>query len=55
MAIIKSVRGKTPVIGKDCFIAENAVIIGDITIGDHCSIWYGAVIRGDVKFYTNRR
>jgi carbonic anhydrase/acetyltransferase-like protein (isoleucine patch superfamily) len=49
MAIIKSVRGKTPVIGKDCFIAENATIIGDTVIGDHCSIWYGAVIRGDVN------
>jgi carbonic anhydrase/acetyltransferase-like protein (isoleucine patch superfamily) len=49
MAIIKSVRGKTPVIGKDCFIAENATIIGDSVIGDHCSIWYGAVIRGDVN------
>jgi carbonic anhydrase/acetyltransferase-like protein (isoleucine patch superfamily) len=49
MAIIKTVRGKTPVIGKDCFIAENATIIGDSVIGDHCSIWYGAVIRGDVN------
>jgi carbonic anhydrase/acetyltransferase-like protein (isoleucine patch superfamily) len=49
MENIKSVRGKTPVIGEDCFIAENAVIIGDTTIGDHCSIWYGAVIRGDVN------
>jgi carbonic anhydrase/acetyltransferase-like protein (isoleucine patch superfamily) len=49
MAIIKTVRGKTPVIGKDCFIAENATIIGDSVIGDHCSIWSGAVIRGDVN------
>jgi carbonic anhydrase/acetyltransferase-like protein (isoleucine patch superfamily) len=49
MGIIKTVRGKTPVMGGDCFIAENAVIIGDTIIGDHCSIWYGAVIRGDVN------
>lgn len=48
MALIKSVRGKTPRIGKGCFIAENAVIIGDVILGDNCSIWYGVVIRGDV-------
>jgi len=50
MALIKSVRGKTPVFGQNCFLAENAVIIGDITIGDNCSIWYGAVLRGDVHY-----
>ncbi len=50
MAIIKSLNGKTPVIGENCFIAETAVIIGDVEIGDHCSIWYGAVLRGDVNF-----
>jgi carbonic anhydrase/acetyltransferase-like protein (isoleucine patch superfamily) len=49
MAIIKSVRGFTPKIGKDCFIADNAVIVGDVVIGDGCSIWFGAVIRGDVN------
>lgn len=49
MAIIKSVRGFTPKIGKDCFIADNAVIVGDVEIGDGCSIWFGAVIRGDVN------
>lgn len=49
MAIIKSLRGFTPKIGKNCFIAETAVIIGDVEIGDDCSIWYGAVIRGDVN------
>ncbi len=49
MALIKSLRGKTPQIGKNCFIAETAVIIGDVTIGDNCSIWYGAVLRGDVN------
>ncbi len=52
MAIIKSVRGFTPKIGKDCFLADNAVIIGDTTIGDGCSIWYGTVLRGDVNTIT---
>jgi carbonic anhydrase/acetyltransferase-like protein (isoleucine patch superfamily) len=50
MSIIKTVRGKTPYIGKDCFIADNAVIIGDTTIGDNCSIWFGAILRGDVNY-----
>ena len=47
--MIRDLNGKTPVIGKDCFIAETAVIIGDVEIGDDCSIWYGAVLRGDVN------
>ena len=50
MGIIKTVRGKTPVIGKNCYIAENAVIIGDTAIGDNCSIWFGAILRGDVNY-----
>jgi carbonic anhydrase/acetyltransferase-like protein (isoleucine patch superfamily) len=49
MALIKELRGFTPKIGKNCFLAETAVIIGDTTIGDDCSIWYGAVLRGDVN------
>ena len=49
MALIRSVRGITPQIGKDCFLAENAVIIGDVVIGDECSIWYNTVLRGDVN------
>ena len=49
MAIIRSVRGFTPEIGKDTFIAENAVIVGDVIIGDECSIWYSTVLRGDVN------
>lgn len=49
MAIIKSVRGKTPKIGENTFIAENAVVVGDVTVGRDCSIWYGAVLRGDVN------
>ena len=49
MALIKSVRGYTPIIGKDTYLAENATIIGDTIIGDRCSIWFGAVLRGDVN------
>jgi carbonic anhydrase/acetyltransferase-like protein (isoleucine patch superfamily) len=49
MAIIKSVRGFTPEIGEGCFLAENATIIGDVKIGNDCSIWFNAVLRGDVN------
>ena len=49
MALIKSVRGFTPKVGKNCFLADNAVLIGDTVIGDECSIWFGAVLRGDVN------
>ena len=49
MSLIKSVIGFTPSIGKDCFLAENATIVGDTTIGDGCSIWFNAVLRGDVN------
>lgn len=49
MALIKSVRGFTPKIGEDCFLAENATIIGDVEIGQGCSIWFGTVLRGDVN------
>ena len=49
MAIVREVLGFKPVIGKDCFIAENAAVIGDVVIGDDCSIWYGAVLRGEVN------
>ena len=49
MARIQSVRGKTPVFGQNCFLAENATILGDVVTGDHCSIWFNAVLRGDVN------
>ncbi|RIV73839.1 gamma carbonic anhydrase family protein [Flagellimonas aequoris] len=48
--IIKSVRDISPVMGKDCFIAENATIVGEVTMGDQCSVWFNAVVRGDVHF-----
>ena len=50
MALIVPVRGFTPQIGKDCFLAENATIVGDTVIGDGCSIWFNAVLRGDVNW-----
>jgi carbonic anhydrase/acetyltransferase-like protein (isoleucine patch superfamily) len=50
--IIKTVNGKTPQMGKDCFIAENATIVGEVSMGDQCSIWFNAVVRGDVNFIT---
>ncbi len=50
MAIIKELQGKAPKYGKNCFFAENAAIIGDIEMGDDCSIWFGAVLRGDVHY-----
>ena len=49
MALIIPLRGFTPEIGKDCFLAENATIIGDTIIGNECSIWFNTVIRGDVN------
>ena len=52
MALIRKVRGFTPKKGKNCFLAETAVLIGDVTIGDECSIWYNTVLRGDVNSIT---
>jgi carbonic anhydrase/acetyltransferase-like protein (isoleucine patch superfamily) len=48
MALIKSVKGIAPQFGKNCFIAENSTITGDVVMGDNCSIWFNAVVRGDV-------
>ncbi|WP_299526454.1 gamma carbonic anhydrase family protein [Winogradskyella sp.] len=50
MPIIKPVRGIYPQIPEDCFVADNATILGEVTMGNHCSIWFNAVIRGDVHF-----
>lgn len=47
--IIKSVNGKAPLIPSDCYVAENATIVGDVTFGAECSVWFNAVIRGDVN------
>lgn len=52
MALILPLRGFTPKMGRDCFLAQNATIIGDVTIGDECSIWFNTVLRGDVNTIT---
>ena len=52
MAIVRELNGITPIIGDNCFLAETAVIIGDVKMGDDCSIWYGSVLRGDVNSIT---
>jgi len=49
MALIKSVRGFEPQFGKNCFFADNATIVGDVIMGDGCSIWFNTVLRGDVN------
>ena len=58
MAYIKAVRGNEPVFGTNVFLAETATVIGEVTMGDDCSVWFNAVIRGDVNYikvgdYTN--
>jgi len=50
MALIKSLNGITPEFGKDVFLAENATIIGDVVMGNDCSVWFNAVVRGDVHY-----
>ena len=50
MPLIKILNNKTPKFGKNCFLAENATIIGDVIMGDDCSVWFNAVVRGDVHY-----
>lgn len=50
MPIIKSLNGIAPQIPDDCYITENATIVGDVTMGNQCSVWFNAVIRGDVHY-----
>jgi len=52
MALIKEIKGIAPKIPNDCFVAENASIIGNVVFGEQCSVWYNAVIRGDVNAIT---
>jgi len=49
MAIIKKVRGHEPRFGKNCFLADNAVVVGEVTMGENCTVWFNAVVRGDVN------
>ncbi|MFT6866833.1 MAG: carbonic anhydrase/acetyltransferase-like protein (isoleucine patch superfamily) [Cyclobacteriaceae bacterium] len=50
MALIKSVRNCTPKFGSDCWFAETATLIGEVQMGDQCSVWFNAVVRGDVNY-----
>ncbi len=50
MALIKTIQGKTPQFGHDCYLSENATVIGEVTMGDNCSVWFNAIIRGDVNY-----
>lgn len=50
MPVIKSIKGIAPQIPEDCYIAENATIVGEVVMGSQCSIWFNAVIRGDVHY-----
>src|SRR5258705_4365765 len=52
MALIKSVRGHTPQFGKNCFLADNCTVVGEVTMGDNCTVWFNAVVRGDVHSIT---
>ena len=49
MALIKTVNGKAPQFGRNCYLTENATIVGDVRLGDNCSVWFNAVVRGDVN------
>lgn len=49
MALIKACRGVYPTFGNDCWLAENSTVIGDVVMGDQCSVWFNAVVRGDVN------
>ena len=50
MALIKEVLGVSPKFGKDVFLADNATVVGQVEMGDYCSVWFSAVIRGDVHY-----
>ena len=50
MALIKEVKGMYPVFGTNVYLAENATVIGEVQLGDDCSIWFNAVVRGDVHY-----
>ena len=50
MAVILPVEGKMPTFGDDCFIAPNATIVGDVVMGNQCSVWFNTVLRGDVNY-----
>jgi carbonic anhydrase/acetyltransferase-like protein (isoleucine patch superfamily) len=50
MALVLPVNGITPKFGKNCYLAENSTVVGDVVMGDNCSVWFTAVVRGDVHY-----
>ncbi|WP_215222951.1 gamma carbonic anhydrase family protein [Echinicola shivajiensis] len=48
MALLKKINGKTPKMGSECWLADNATVVGDVEMGDNCTVWFNAVVRGDV-------
>jgi gamma-carbonic anhydrase len=50
MALLKPIKGIEPKFGKNIYLAENATVIGDVVMGDDCTVWFGAVVRGDVHY-----
>lgn len=50
MALVLPVNGKSPQFGNNCYLAENCTVVGDVTMGDDCSVWFTAVVRGDVHY-----
>lgn len=52
MALIKAVRGIEPRFGQNCFLADNATVVGEVVMGDNCTVWFNAVVRGDVHSIT---
>lgn len=52
MPLIKTINGHTPIIPEDCYIAENATIVGEVSLGSQCSVWFNAVLRGDVHYIS---
>ncbi len=52
MALVKSVRGFTPKFGANCFLADNATVVGEVIMGENCTVWFNAVVRGDVHSIT---
>lgn len=52
MALIKTVRGYAPRFGNNCFLADNATVVGEVTMGENCTVWFNAVVRGDVHSIT---
>jgi carbonic anhydrase/acetyltransferase-like protein (isoleucine patch superfamily) len=52
MALIKEVKEFTPRFGENCFLADTAVVVGEVTMGNNCTVWFNAVVRGDVHSIT---